>query len=237
MTARPIVACTVASVREVTPRTRRLVLAGPEIDRLRAPAGALGPYLKLHLEEPGRRALVRTYSVRRHGVGGELEVDVVLHESGLGSDLVRRTRTGDVLRFGGPGWIPAEPCATYLLAGDHTALPAIAHILENLPAGAAARAVIEVPDRAEEQPLAGAAASDVVWLHRSPGTPSRLATVLRSCWPDPAADLMVWAGAECAIARAIRQEARRTRALPPARCQILNYWKAGQPEGGFSYVD
>ena len=226
------------AVHDVTPRTRRLVLGGPDMASLRTPAGALGPYLKLHLHDARGRDLVRTYSIRRHDAARrEMHVDVILHEGGAGSDYVRQARPGDRVGLSGPGFIPAEPCGSYLLAGDHTALPAIAQILENMPAGRAVRAVIEVPDEREEQPLGTEAGAEVTWLHRPDGAPSRLLQAVRSISFTGARDILVWAGAEAAIARAIRNEMRRVRALPAARCQVLNYWKLGQPEGRFSYIE
>lgn len=228
----------VVGLHEVTPRTRRLVLAGSDIADFVTPAGALGPYLKLKLEGTGGRKLVRTYSIRRHDPArGELHVDVILHEGGAGSDFVRRAQPGDRVAIGGPGFIPADPCGSYLLAGDHTALPAIAHILENMPPGRAVRALIEVPDPSEEQPFETVATAEVTWLHRREGAPSRLVEAVRGLTFSGTADLLVWAGAEASIARALRTEVRRVRAVSAARCQVLNYWKVGQPEGGFSYVE
>ena len=236
MSRNPVSATVVANTR-LTPAMRRIVLTAPDLARLKAPAGALGPYLKLHLQAPDGRPLVRTYSVRRHDADrNELQVDMLVHAGdAVGAAFAVRARPGDGILVGGPGHIPAEPCAAYLLAGDQTALPAIAHILEHLPAGRRARAFVEAPGPAEEQPLA--AFAEVTWLHRREGEPSRLAQALRSGWPKTEPDLLVWAGAEAEIARAIRQEARRARGIPPARCQVLNYWKRGRPEGGFSYVD
>lgn len=228
----------VVASRAVTPAMRKIVLGGPGLADFTVPGGALGPYLKLALPGPGGRSVLRTYSVRRHvAERGELEVDVLLHGDGAGARFAAAARPGDALEIRGPGFIPAEPCGAYLLAGDHTALPAIAHILENLPAGVTARALVEVPERGEEQALASRASLDVDWLHRPAGRASRLAAAVREAWPTRADDLLVWTGAEAAIARDIRHEARHARAVHPGRCQILNYWKAGRPEGGFSYVD
>ena len=228
----------VLAASSVTPAMRRLVLGGPGLSDFAVPPGALGPYLKLHLPDgPGGREVVRTYSVRRHDQEqGRLEVDMLLHGTGAGARFAAEARPGDAVPVGGPGFIPADPCADYILAGDHTALPAIAHILETLPGGARVRTYVEIPDPDEEQPLVSATDLSVTWLHREVGAASRLAEAVRDGWPRALDDVLVWAGAEAAISRAIRNHARRVRGIPAARCQVLNYWKTGQPEGGFSYV-
>lgn len=239
MSAAPrILTAEVIATQAITPAMRRVVLGGPEIAAFRAVPEALGPYLKLFFPGPGGRDLVRTYSTRRHDPArGELQIDVLLHEAaGPGARFGLEARCGDTVRLSGPGFIPAEPCGSYLLAGDHCSLPALARILETLPAGASARVLIETPGPEEEQVLDSAARVELTWLRRRPGQPSTLAEAVRRSLPALRGDLLVWAGAEARIARAIRAHAR-TVGIAPARCQVLNYWKAGQPEGGFSYVE
>jgi NADPH-dependent ferric siderophore reductase len=53
-----------------------------------------------------------------------------------------------------------------LLAGDETAAPAIAAILEGLPAGTIARAFIEVPTAADSLDIAAPTGAEVRWLPR-----------------------------------------------------------------------
>lgn len=232
----PIRQAIVTSVATLTPTMRRVTLGGPALDAFVVPPGALGPYLKLHVPDGAGRLVRRTYSVRAHdAVRGELAIDMLVHAPcGAGSDFAARCRPGDTVGLSGPGHIPAEPCGAYLLAGDQTALPAIHHILDTLPDGAEARVVVEVPDRAEEQPRADRA---INWLYHPPGSPSRLAEAVRDTWPVGWPDLLVWAGAEAAVARELRRHARAARAVPAARCQILNYWRQGAQEGDFGYVD
>lgn len=223
---------------DLTTRMRRIVLGGPGLSAFRVPADALGPYIKLHLDGPDGRSLIRTYSVRRFDpVACELHVDILVHgEASPGSRFGARAAPGDLVRLGGPGFIPAAPCASHFLAGDLTALPAIANILEILPASASAKVVVEVPDLDERQPLPSCATAEITWLHGLPGRPSRLVEAIRDHLPEGGSDILVWAGAEAGIARALRDHAR-SQGLPPRRCQILNYWKIGRPEGGFSYMD
>lgn len=70
------------------------------------------------------------------------------------------------------------------------------------------------------------------------GAPPRLGLILaetvRATWPE--GRLLLSAGAEAAVARAIRHQVRRDRGLPAECCQGLKDWKRGRPEGGFSHV-
>lgn len=215
----------------VTPRLRRIVVGGPDMAAFRTPPGTLGPYCKMRLPGPDGGTCIRTYSLRHcREDRPEIAIDMVLHEGDApGSHFASTARPGDPVALGGPGFMAAAPAPAYLLAGDHTALPAIAQILETRPAGIDVTAIVEVPDEAERQPVPG-----IRWLVRPEGTASRLPEAVRDAWP--AGDLLLFAGAEAAIARAIRRHARQERGLPAESCQVLNYWKLGRPEGGFSYV-
>lgn len=103
---------------------------------------------------------VRTYTVRRiDDAGTALDVDLVAH--GTTSPSARwlaGVRPGDPMtilgpdeaspgRFAGIEWNPGD-AGSILVAGDETALPAIAGIVEQgaVPAGARVRIVVEAPD-------------------------------------------------------------------------------------------
>lgn len=131
---------------------------------------------------------MRTYTVRafRPEVA-ELDVDVVLH--GIGPDGVvgehagpaaawaARAVPGDELLLLGPDrpgtgrmwgveWAPPVEADTLFLAGDETAVPAIAAILEKMPDDRRVVAVLEVPEAADFLPLRLPAGADVRWLAR-----------------------------------------------------------------------
>lgn len=228
---RPVHHGVILRIEVITPHLRRLVVGGPDIAAFRTPPGTLGPYLKLRLPGPDGATCIRTYSIRLcRDDRPEIAIDMVLHEGDApGSHFAATARPGDPVALGGPGFMTAAPAPAYLLAGDQTALPAIAQILETRPVDTAVTAIVEVPDEAERQRVPG-----IRWLVRPEGAASRLAEAVRHAWP--AGDLLLFAGAEAAIARAIRRHARTERGLPAERCQVLNYWKLGRPEGGFSYV-
>ncbi|SFB90360.1 NADPH-dependent ferric siderophore reductase, contains FAD-binding and SIP domains [Nocardioides terrae] len=126
------------------------------------------------------RGHVRTYTVREvRGCGPDtrLVVDVVLHPGahGPGSSWAARASVGDralVLcpRRGTPfGGIEFAPCDAerLLLAGDETAVPAIAAILSLLPADARGAAFLEVPLGGDVQPLLAPPDVAINWLPRA----------------------------------------------------------------------
>ncbi|GAB4006849.1 hypothetical protein GCM10029992_58920 [Glycomyces albus] len=133
---------------------------------------------------------VRTYTVRavRRELG-EVDVDMVLHEPHLGSAApalrwALSAKVGDELfllgpdaRFDGPhGGIDFNPPegAELILAGDETAMPAIAAILERLPITAFGKVFIEVPEAADALVLDAPPEIEVNWLPREgpTGAPS-----------------------------------------------------------------
>lgn len=93
-----------------------------------------------------KRLDIRTYTIRRiHAQQGWFEVDFVLHEdAGPGSRWAAQATKGQQIGLSGPGGRTASPAGWMLLAGDETALPAIARIGEALPAATTGVVIIEV---------------------------------------------------------------------------------------------
>ena len=125
-----------------------------------------------------------------------------------GSDSPARARTG--------ASTPAAPTGRCCVA-DETGLPALLAILEALPAGHRATALVEVGDDAERQPVESAADVELHWLSRggrAPGTTTVLVDALR--------DLALPAGA------GVRGAApRRGRCAPCATtCASSAVWRA-----------
>ncbi|TDR85173.1 siderophore-interacting protein [Enterovirga rhinocerotis] len=224
---------------EVTPLVRRLVFGGERLGAaFTTPDGAHAPYLKLVLGA-AETPIIRTYSIRHlDAARDEMQVDFVLHaEEGPGSAFGRSARRGATARLRGPGHLAVARCSDHRLFADHCGLPALAHLLEHLPPEARGTAAIEVPDASEIQTLRAPGGVAITWLLRPPGAPSALADRFASSPAEPdARDLLVWAGAEAAIARRVRASARTRWQVPPQRCQVLNYWRHGRAEGTFSFV-
>ncbi|UJW29513.1 siderophore-interacting protein [Saccharothrix sp. AJ9571] len=175
----------------------------------------------------------REYTVRRYDpVTGELDLDVALHDGGLGADWARSVRPGDVAHVAGPpgGLIVPHNYDRYLLAGDLTALPAIARWLEELPRTAAGWAFIEVAGEGEQIELHPPEDVEVHWLHRGgapAGTSDVLEKAVRAVRVPEGERLYVWLAGEAGVLKPLRRWVRDELRLGRGDHDITGYWKRG----------
>lgn len=221
----------------------RLVLTGEALARL-DPTEFTDRYVKLQFapEIEGQRARLRTYTVRTWDtVRGEITIDFVVHgDEGIAGPWAARATPGDEISFVGPGgaYAPALDVPWYLFIGDESALPAIAAALEALPAGARAKAFVEVATTADEVPLrtpAEAVDGDLVtWVHRDaslPGAGTEPGIVESvSAWELPAGVPDVFLHGDAGMVRDLRRHLRVERAVPAARLSASGYWRRGRSE-------
>ncbi|MFF3953203.1 siderophore-interacting protein [Streptomyces sp. NPDC001890] len=180
----------------------------------------------LAIPEP-ERPLLRSFTVRAYDRGRDvMTVDFVLHgDDGPAARWGRDARPGDVLGMVGPSSLYARPLPAadwLLLAGDESALPAIATLLESLPAGARALVRAEVADATEERPLGSAGDVDVHWVHRDRG--GSLVDAVRTA-PLPAGTGAAWLAGEAGAVRTLRRHLVEERGLPRAAVQFSGYWR------------
>ena len=241
----------VVSVRDITPQLRRMVLRGEDLKRFTY----LGVHVRLLIPpvgvvrrdwpvmgDDGRplwpdtadRPASRVYTIRNiDAARGEVEIDFVLHEgNGMpGARFGAEAKPGDYVGMIGPIGGDLVEADWYLFAGDETALPAIARLLQELPATARAVVRIEVDGPADEQALVSAAQLDVAWLHRNgapAGTTNLLETAVRAVGlPDNGEKIYLWVGCEFASFRAIRAYARKERKLHRDQHLVMTYWRRG----------
>ncbi|WP_044552256.1 siderophore-interacting protein [Azospirillum lipoferum] len=231
----------VVAVSTLTPRMRRIVLGGPALEGFTLKPGVLAPHIGLVVPAGGGGAGAppRIYSVRRFdAAAGTLEVNFVLHGAGVASGWAARARPGERVGISVSGGIAMKPAGRYVVAGDHAALPGIAHLLENLPADASAEVFVEVPGPAEQQELTSRAATSVTWFHRDRGSapgPSPLPAAVMAAAPAGMQGLAVWSGTEHGTAQRIRGHVRQTLRLPADSCSVVAYWKASVAQGGFEH--
>lgn len=113
------------------------------------------------------------------------------------------------------------------MIGDESALPAIARIAAEVPAGTAIKAIIEVADANEEQPLPSAGSLDISWLHRSHylvGTAGTLSKTAKEAIAAADAETFVWVACEKGDVRAIRSFLNGRR-HDRSRMYVAWYWE------------
>jgi NADPH-dependent ferric siderophore reductase len=196
----------VANTRLTTAMTR-IRLTGADLRDFRFVAGQ-----DLMFAVPGDEPGVTTnrrYTIRGFDpVALAVDVDMVLHGHGPGSTWAARAVPGDRIDAIGPrGKVVASPTADWhLFVGDESGLPAIAVMLEALPAQATAVAIVEVADGSEEQSIDAAASVALSWIHRAgavPGDPELLVHALRST-RFPAGSGHAYLAAELDVVHAVR---------------------------------
>ncbi|MFE3665752.1 siderophore-interacting protein [Streptomyces sp. NPDC059164] len=176
-------------------------------------------------ERPWMRSFtVRSYDRRRN----VMTVDFVLHGAGgPASRWGAAARVGDVLGMVGPSSLYARPlpeARRMLLAGDETALPAVATVLEALPAGTGAVVYAEVADAAEERELPPAAGgAEVRWVHRDRG--GSLVDAVRGAGADLDGVDAAWVAGEVSAVRALRRHLVEDRELPKSAVEFSGYWR------------
>jgi NADPH-dependent ferric siderophore reductase len=240
----------VSAVEDVHPHLRRITFAGGDLATF-DPAGP-DTFLYLLLPPPGRTELTidASFSWEAHArmpeaekpVGAyytlrawrpereELDILVVLHgDAGNASRWAARAGVGDPVALWGPrtAYHPPPGTTHLVLVADETALPAVAVILEQLPAGMTAEVLAEVASEDERQPLPARPGVDVRWLHRDgaePGTTTLLADAVRAL-PELGSGTYVWGGGESRVMTSIRRHVRDERGLDRERVGLVAYWR------------
>ena len=208
-----------AVVRERTVLSEHLLRLVLEVSSELAGTGVPDEWLALTV--PGQFQ-TRYYTVRALD-GDLLTLDVVVHEHGLVTEWAQTDCVGQRVGISAPkGSFTLPPDAEWvLLAGDLTALPAMARITEtvtSLPVTVHA----EIPD----EPLAGYFASPVTWHHAESGT-SELAAIVRGLeWPSGPG--YFWMGGESAQMRDIRRHLRHDLGRDTRHYDVMGYWSGGR---------
>ncbi|GAA1646270.1 siderophore-interacting protein [Actinoplanes couchii] len=176
------------------------------------------------------RPLTRIYTVRRWDPEtGELDVDFVRHGIGVGTTWAYRAEIGDRVHFAGPGSSRALPhdADWLLVAGDDTALPAIARLLDELPGDTRARVFIEITEDAHRQELRELPGVEVTWLVRDGSGATLLVDAVRNGgWWDGRP--FAWVAGEQRTVRDIRRHLVEDRGVPKEDVDFIGYWRRGE---------
>ena len=246
---------TVHEVHRLTPGLVRVVLRADDWSGFADPVHA-DSYVKLVFLSPGvgypqpvdpariREELprehwprMRTYTVRAFDrAAGTLTLDLIVHgDEGLAGPWAANARVGDPMLIAGPGggYSPDATADWYLLAGDESALPAIANALEQMPDDAVGTALVEVPDAEHELELQAPGGVTVRWLHTGSGRPGDALVAAVRSWARPTGDGQVFVHGEAGCVKDLRRHLRIDRGLPLDRMSISGYWRLGADDEGW----
>lgn len=244
----------VARLRDITPHLRRITFSAPDLRYY--PAEAAAAHIKVFLPladqtqpdlptltENGPvwaadavRPLVRTYSIRAvRPQLGEIDIEFALHDhSGPAVNFARQAKPGDKIGISNPGGPkPMLPEAEfYCLAGDPSSLPAIAALLENLPAASEGHAFIRVDSPADVIDLQKPAGVELSWIIG--GTEKTADLITQFCaLPLPQSGTQFWLAGEDRLVVKLRRYLRRERQCERNQLYAVPYWREGLNEEGY----
>ncbi len=237
----------VVAVERIAPRMQRLRLTGEDLahfdtlknlhvrlhvhDRAEGVAGETGMSAGSSSRRKGglSNIVTRYYTIRRiDAAAGWLDIDFVLHDhAGPACRFALQARPGDLCGISGPCGLGVKKANNYLLAGDETALPAIARIAETLPGDIQGNIVIETNGPEDELPFTVPARMSVDWVHRQPnnhGSGWHFIELVTTKIGAVAAsdDYFIWLAGEFSGYEAFRPHLAT---IPKSRCINVPYWR------------
>jgi len=264
---RPVHTFEVIRTEQLSPHFVRVVLGGSGFDTF-VPNGFTDAYCKVVFvrEDTDVAALpapltldsfrvlpeehqppIRTFTVRwADAERREMAIDFVVHgEHGVAGPWALAARPGQPAYLMGPsGAYAPDPAADWhLIAGDESALPAIAATLEALPPKAVAQVIVEVAEPADEIPLASQADVEVNWICRGGRADlvpedrvgdhaPLIAAVKEARWLTGQVQVFVHGEAQ-AVMHNLRPYIRKQRGVDAKWASISGYWRRGRTEESF----
>ncbi len=223
----------VQSLRMISRRMKRITLSCPDIERFNRNDA-------LHLQvlvnfaalsaitnDAGARSVWRRYTVRSVDVSsGTIDVDIFMHgEVGPGALWAAALRIGDLVAVAGPSGGSIGMAARYLIAGDETALPAIARILTLLPPESKGDVLIEIGDPSDRLLLDSPEGMRLSWLNRGSEQSSIENAVTRYLTLFSDEEIFVWTGCETGVARSLRNQMKSASPSGKIDHLITGYWR------------
>jgi NADPH-dependent ferric siderophore reductase len=196
---------------------------------------------------PEKQPSVRTMTVRRvDEAAREIAIDITVHgEHGVAGPWARAAQPGQRIYLMGPGgaYTPDPAADWHLLAGDESALPAIAAALEALPAGAVGKAFIEVAGPDDEIPLTVPESVEVRWVYRggradlvpedrAGDSAPLIEAVTTAPWLPGQVHVFIHGEAQT-VMHNLRPYIRNKREVDAKWASISGYWRRGRTEESF----
>lgn len=182
------------------------------------------------------KPIKRTYTTRNIDyINKEIVIEFVAHgDNGPASAWAINAKEGDVLGIGmKESSKPIVPKASnYLLVGDHTALPVISTIIEQLTADKYAQVILEVPEKEDEITLPSEAQLEITWIHNAhPEKGSKLYHKVQGIeLPESSKNCFAFVAAEYSSVKDIRNYLKKEKNWLNENLRAYAYWKAGYSE-------
>ncbi|PYE18168.1 NADPH-dependent ferric siderophore reductase [Williamsia limnetica] len=233
---------------DLNPRLIRIVFAVDDLVQLEVPDVA-DAAVGLYFPAPGERKAPamenrdgvwsyydiepmpegRNYSVRNlNRSTGVMTIDFVVHDHGTATLWAQRAEIGEEVAMSyARSWYRPEPTTEWqLLVADLAGLPALARIIEELPANARATAIVEV---CEDGDLAYLPKRDDVELIAKVGSgngfgESRLGDAVEE-FVHTEGRGYCWFAAEAKASRVARKHLRKEYGWKADQCDIIGYWR------------
>lgn len=165
----------------------------------------------------GAKALHRPVYTARRTVGDLVEMDVFQHEGGKASDWARDVMAGARVAIIGPGGGGLVHHGSVVLAGDETAYPAIARIMETLPAEATGKVVLLSHNGHRDYPFPDGHELTVEWVDKK-AFASATRAAIKAC-----DDCYAWVAAERGQTGKITAS-DELKSVPKTQRYVAGYW-------------
>lgn len=199
---------------------------------------------------PGdKRRVVRTMTARHvDRAAGELSIGVTVHgDHGVVGPWAVDAQPGQPVYLMGPGgaYAPDPAADWHLLAGDKSALPAIAAALEALPANAIGKAFIEIAGPEHEIPLTVPKGVQLNWVYRggradlvgqdrAGDNAPLIEAVTTALWLPGQVQVFIHGEAQ-AVMHNLRPYIRKQRRVESKWTSISGYWRRGRTQETFRH--
>ncbi len=213
---------TVVKAESITPHMRRITLTGDTLDDF--VSASFDDHIKLFFPVDGDAPAMRDYTPRAFSnAERQLVIEFAQHGDGPAAAWSAAAKPGDALSIGGPrgSFIIPTDFDWHLLAGDVTALPAIARRLEELPAGVKAIVLLQVAP-ADRRTLASPAEVTLQWLDSE----AALLDAARGL-SLPEGEGYAWCAGEAQTMASLRQILVEEKGHDRHAIRASAYWKRG----------
>ncbi len=213
----------VLRVETLSPNVRRVVFTGDDLADFNS--ASFDDHIKFMLDVGETEPVRRDYTPRSFdAAAGELTLEFALHGDGPAARWAAQAVPGQRATIAGPrgSFIIPLDYDWHLLVGDDTAMPAIARRLEELPAGARAIVILQVPDVADRRRFDSVAAVDLQWVS---GTDELLSAVRTLVLPT--GEGYAWCAGEAVAMATLRKILVEEKGHDRHAIRAAAYWKHG----------